>query len=428
MTEKQSDGILNLEVLSIPPKQFIQGKKIRVYPTEKQEQILVQYFGVCRKVHNFTLGYIEKRYKDYSEGKRKNKPVIDKGHWCKILSRLKKKKGNEFLNIPPTHSLQIMLHTLAESYSNFLSKPKQIGKPNFKSKKRNQSIPLTWKYGFNFKEKKLVISKIDDPFKIKYSGTLPLDHQYTARLTRNNGGVYELSMVFNKTSDPIQTGEDSVGIDLGIKTLLSLSDGSEVKNPKQYLKAHKRIKILQQSISRKYEVQKKEKRKEPSKNIIKARKLLAKAWWKYRNVIEDFTHKLSTGLVEKFQFISIEDLSIKNMLKNRKLARTVMFSGWGRLITQLKYKVQWTKHCVLGIASRWYPSTQTCSSCGMKSKEKITLGIRSWTCEFCDSFHDRDTNAAKNLERLLMLHFPNKNPDKLKGNIIKLPLLTEFNT
>ncbi len=415
----------DLELLIKPPKQFIQGKKIRVYPTEDQEKILDQYFGVCRKVHNFTLGYIEKRYKDYTEGKRKLKPVIDKRYWCKLLSRLKKMKGNGFLNDPPTHSLQIILHTLSDSYQNFLIKPKQIGKPNFKSKKRNQSLPLTWKYGFNFKENKLKIAKINELFKIRYNREFPIDHQYTARLVRNNGGIYELSIVYNKTDEPIQTGKGSVGIDLGIKTLIAQSNGESVDNPKFFNKFHKRIKKLQKSISRKYEVQKLEKRKEPSKNIIKARKLLAKAWWKFKNVTEDVTHKLTTNLVKTYQFISIEDLGIKGMLKNRKLSRSIMFSGWGRLIAQLKYKVQWTKHSVLGIASRWYPSTQTCSHCGKKSKEKIVLHIRSWQCEHCNSIHDRDTNAAKNLEKLLMTYFPNKEPGKYAGSIIKLPILTQ---
>jgi putative transposase len=182
------------------------------------------------------------------------------------------------------------------------------------------------------------------------------------------------------------TNGKAIGLDVGLIDFCVTSDGSKYKNPRHLKKHSKNLKRKQQKLSR----------KQPGSNTRnKARKLVAKVHSKIQPVREDFLHKLSRKIVNENQVIAVEDLSVKNMLKNHKLALSISDSAWGELTRQLEYKCEWYGRTFVKI-DRWFPSSKRCGHCG-HIVDKLPLKIREWNCPKCGTHHDRDVNAAKNI-------------------------------
>jgi putative transposase len=185
----------------------------------------------------------------------------------------------------------------------------------------------------------------------------------------------------------------AVGVDLGLKTLATLSDGTQVIGSKVSRRLENKLRKLNKSLSRKIGAKKGEKK---SANFIKTRKLISRLYAKMANIRADETHKLTTMLVKNYGLIGIEDLNVKGMMSNHKLARSVADMSFFEFRRQLEYKAPMFGVKIV-VADRWFASSKTCSSCGKKI-DKLPLSIRKWTCEHCNTIHDRDVNAAINLK------------------------------
>jgi putative transposase len=372
---------------------FKKGFKYRIYPTLEQQVFLEKTFGCCRKVWNTLLAEAVVEHKLFKQDKNV-KPSLNSYDFCRKLTKLKNDQYYEYLNEVSSKALQISALSLGNSFQKFFKEKK--GYPKFKSKHSNkhsftlESYETGAKY-FWIKNKVFTISKCDTPIKVRWHRKLPsCPTQVT--ISKNASGEYYASFLCEVYPE-MTNGTGKVGIDLGIKTLASLSNGEDILNPKHYVKAQKKLAKYQRRLSKK---------QKGSKNRNKARIKVAKVHQHIANQRQDYLHKLSRSLVNDNQVIVIEDLHVKGMSRNRKLAKHILDAGMGMFRQMLTYKVIESNWCTLLIADRFYPSTQLCSNCGVRPLVKIKLGVTHWTCHSCKTEHGRDTNAAKNLVKLVV--------------------------
>jgi putative transposase len=369
---------------------YDRGYTFRIYPKGDQVLFLERTFGHARKVWNTLLDRNMKQY-ELSKLGQTDKPKVspyDLGVQC---TALKRELGFEYLNEVSFQALKHSAMNLGHAFKRFFKEKK--GYPQFKSKHTSRkSFTLVnassepSKY-FKIVDGKLYIAKMMDcPIKVKWTNELPsLPSQVT--ITRDADGKYYASFLC-KRSPRMTFGQGVIGVDLGISTLASLSDGTKIENPKYYVKTQKKLRRLQKSLSRK---------KKGSKNRDKARSKVAKCHSKIVNQRKHYMHCLTRRLVNDNQVIVVEDLHVKGMVRNRKLSKHILDAGMGMFRRFVTYKVQeshWTK---LVIVDRFFPSTQLCNACGQLSDVKIVLGVKSWICQNCKTLHDRDTNAGLNL-------------------------------
>jgi putative transposase len=200
-------------------------------------------------------------------------------------------------------------------------------------------------------------------------------------------GRWHISIRFDDpTIKPLPLTDKAIGIDLGISRLLSTSDGEKISNPKPLKKHYRKLRQAQKSLSRK---------QKGSKNREKARRQVARIHAQITDTRKDHIHKLTTQLVRENQTIVVEDLAVKNIIKNPKLAQAISDASWGEITRQLAYKCRWYGRTYIEI-DRWFPSSKRCSHCGYLV-EKMPLSVREWECSKCGTHHDRDINASKNI-------------------------------
>ncbi|NEO53326.1 MAG: IS200/IS605 family element transposase accessory protein TnpB [Okeania sp. SIO3B5] len=355
--------------------------KFRFYPTPEQENLLRRTLGCVRLIYNKALAA---RTQAWYERKER----VGYKQTSAMLTNWKKQEDLDFLAQVSSVPLQQSLRHLQTAFTNFFSGRSNY--PNFKKKRNGGSAEFT-KSAFKWRNGQVYLAKCAEPLPIRWSRQLPQNCLLTSiTIKLDPSGRWSVSLRFNDTRDlKLKPTQKQVGIDLGIASLLTTSDGEKVANPKNLQKLHKKLRLAQKSLSRKTK---------GSNNYQKARLKVARIHAKIKDSRVDYTHKLTTQLIRENQTIVVEDLAVKNMVKNHKLARAISDANWGELVRQLEYKAQWYGRELIKI-DRYFPSSKRCSNCG-HIVEKLPLNIREWDCPECATHHDRDVNASINILRM----------------------------
>ncbi|MGG6269935.1 RNA-guided endonuclease InsQ/TnpB family protein [Leptolyngbya sp. AN03gr2] len=355
-----------------------QAFKYRFYPTAEQEALLRRTLGCVRLVYNRALAARTEAWYERQES-------IDYVQTSALLTGWKKQDDLQFLNEVSCVPLQQGLRHLQTAFRNFFTGRAKY--PNFK-KKRNGGAAEFTKSAFKWKDGQVFLAKCKDALRVRWSRQLPQGCEpstITVRLSPS--GRWHVSLlVDNLNIKPLPPAQKSVGLDLGITSLIATSDGDKVANPKPFERLRKKLKRVQKALSRK---------QKGSRNRDKARVQVARIQARIADSRKDFLHKLTTQLIRENQTIAVEDLAVKNMVKNPKLARQIADAAWGELVRQLEYKAKWYGRNLVKI-DRWFPSSKRCGNCG-HVVESLSLNIRAWDCPNCGAHHDRDINAARNI-------------------------------
>ena len=357
--------------------------KYKIYPNKEQEILIQKTFGCARFVYN---QYLAKRIELY----KKDKSTMNYNACSNDLKRLKQEY--EWLKEVDSVSIQSSLKDLDIAYQNFFRRVKQgntkAGFPKFKSKKDNKKSYKTKCTNNNIQvlDKQIKLPKLG-LVKCKVSKQIQ-GRILSATISQNPSGKYFVSVCCTDVEIPQYSSTGvAVGIDLGIKEFAITSDNQHIKNHKYLAKSQKKLAKLQRQLSRKTI---------GSSNRNKARIKVARQYEKVNNQRKDFLHKLSTDLVRKYDVICLEDLQVKNMVKNHKLAKSISDVSWSEFVRQLQYKADW-QHKITQKIDKFFPSSQLCSCCGYKNTNTKDLGVREWECPQCHTVHDRDVNAAINI-------------------------------
>lgn len=352
------------------------GIEFRIYPNKEQQNLINQTFGCCRLVYNLGL---EMRNKAFENGEKTNYSKT-----CAMLTELKRNDEFLFLRDVDSVALQQSLRDLDQGFVNFFQG--RTRPPRFKGKHNNHQSYRT----INQKNKIRIVGKYIKLPKLGYvkiRQSMKVECIKNATIKRTPSGKYFVVLNVEFEPEVKQNAGGSIGIDVGIKEFYSDSNGNAVSNPKFLEKSSKKLRREQRRLSRK---------KKGSNNRNKQRIRVAKVYEKITNQRNDFLQKISTMLISENQVICIEDLKIKNMVRNRKLARCISSVSWGRFFNMLEYKANWYGNQIIKVPTM-YPSSQTCSCCGYKNPLVKNLAVRKWECPNCHTKHDRDTNASINI-------------------------------
>jgi putative transposase len=351
--------------------------KYRLYPTDEQKQILARTFGCARFVYNWALRLRTDAY--YKENRR-----LYYSDTSALLTELKQQEDYAWLKEVSCVPTQQALRHLDKAFKIFFAGRAKY--PTFK-KRRNQQHAEYTTSAFQWKNGQLTLAKMTEPLDIVWSRPLPLaSRPSTVTVTKDCADRYFVSILVEEEIEHHAPCEQSVGADLGLKDVVILSTGETVGNPKFFHKDEKKLAKAQRRLAKK---------QKGSKNRAKARKKVAKIHARIVDRRRDFLHKLSTRLIRENQTICVETLAVKNMVKNRSLAKAISDVGWSEFVSQLKYKAEWYGRNLVKI-DKWYPSSKRCFDCG-HILDSLSLEIRHWVCPECGVAHDRDVNAARNI-------------------------------
>jgi putative transposase len=350
--------------------------KYRFYPTPEQEVLLARTFGCVRFVYNAVLRY---RTDAFYERQEKIGYVGANAR----LTTLKKDPELVFLNEVSSVPLQQCLRHQQTAFKNFFDGRARY--PRFKSKRHRQPAEFT-RSAFTYRDGQLFLAKSKESLAVRWSRDLPCEPT-TITVSKDSAGRYFVSCLCEFDPKTLPVTPKMTGIDLGLKDLFVTSDGHRTGNPRHTAKHEARLAKAQRRLSRK---------KLGSRNRAKARMKVARVHAKLSDCRMDNLHKLSRRLINENQVICVESLKVKNMLRNRSLAKSISDAGWGEFVRQLEYKADWAGRQLVAI-DQWYTSSKRCSGCGFVM-ESMPLNVRRWRCPKCAAEHDRDINAAINIK------------------------------
>ena len=352
------------------------GVKFRIYPNKEQQNVINQTLGCCRLIYNKGLAM---RNEAYQNGNK-----IGYSQTSAMLTDLKKREDFVFLKAVDSIALQQSLRDLDRGFVNFFQK--RAKHPQFKSKHNRHQSYRTINQGGNIrivgkflKLPKLGYVKVRQSMEVGKINHVTIEHTPT--------GKYFAVLNIEFEPQPMMNNGGTVGIDVGIKDFYSDSNGNVIPNPKYLEKSMRKLIQEQRKLSRK---------QKGSNNRNKQRIKVALVHEKITNQRKDFLQKQSTMLIRENQTICIEDLKVKNMMGNHKLAQHISSASWSKFFDMLSYKSVWYGNDIVKVPTM-YPSSQTCSCCGFKNPLVKNLAMRSWECPECHTKHDRDTNASINI-------------------------------
>jgi len=352
--------------------------RYRFTPTAEQESLLRRTLGCVRLVFNKALAARREAWEEQQES-------VNYEQTSALLTLWKQQEDLQFLSEVSCVPLQQTLRHLQTAFGNFFKKRAKY--PRFKKKRSGGSAEFT-RSAFKWKDGQVWLAKCIQPLNIIWSRMLPQGCEpSTITVKLDAAGRWFVSLlVHDHTIQPLPTVDKQVGLDAGITSLVTTSDGEKVANPKHFERLRRKLRRVQKALSR---------RQKGSNNREKARREVAKVQARIADARKDFLHQLTTRLVRENQTIAVEDLAVANMVKNHKLARAISDAGWGELVRFLEYKCQWYGRTLVKV-DRWFPSSKRCGNCGY-TLNQLPLSIREWDCPSCNTTHCRDTNAAQNI-------------------------------
>jgi len=356
-------------------KTIFKSFKFKIYPNKKQDFLLTRHFGANRFVFNY---YLNSRKESYLGEDKKSLNYYDNAN---DLTQLKKDENFNWLKEINSQSLQSSIRNLDTAYNKFFRKQTKF--PRFKSKYNRQSFKIP--QNVLIKDNKLNIPKFKEGIKINLHQEIEGKIMF-ATISKSTTSKYYVSITCEVNHKPFEKTNSKVGIDTGIKDLAILSDGKVYENIKTLKSNLKKLKYEQRQLSKKVK---------GSSSRNKQRKNLALVHEKITNVRKDYLHKISTEIIKSQDVICIEDLAVKNMMKNHKLAQAFADVSLGTFYSMLEYKAKWNDKTIIKI-DRYFPSSKMCSNCSWINQD-LTLKDREWICPSCNTTHDRDFNAAKNI-------------------------------
>ncbi|MER7754668.1 RNA-guided endonuclease TnpB family protein [Kitasatospora sp. NPDC097643] len=364
--------------MSVTTNHVKRAFKYRFYPTDAQAAELSRTFGCVRKVYNLAL-------QARTEAWTLRQERVNYNATSAMLTGWKKTEDLAYLSEVSSVPLQQTLRHLQGAFTNFWQKRAKY--PTFKSRKKSRKSAEYTTSGFRFRDGRLTLAKMAEPLDIVWSRPLPEGVlPSTVTVSQDGAGRWFVSMLCDDRPLMPAPVNAAVGVDAGITALVTLSTGEKITNPRHERRDRERLARAQRDLARKA--------KGDGTNRAKARIRVGKTHARIADRRRDFLHKLTTRLVRENQVVVIEDLTVRNMLKNRRLSRAIADASWTEMRSMLEYKADWYGREVITV-DRWFPSSKLCSACGTL-QGRMPLNVREWTCG-CGTTHDRDVNAAKNI-------------------------------
>ena len=355
---------------------MLKGVRFRIYPNREQKNLISQTLGCCRLIYNKGLAMRDEAYKNGTRTGYKQTSAM--------LTELKNCDDFAFLKEVDSVALQQSLRDLERGFVNFFKK--RAAHPVFKSKHNNHQSYRTVNQGDNIRIAGRYI-KLPKLGYVKMKQSMEVGHIHNVTVERTPTGKYFAVLNVEFEPRPITNNGGFIGIDVGIKEFYSDSNGHTVSNPRYLEKSMHRLIREQRRLSRK---------QKGSRNRDRQRIRVALIHEKITNQRNDFLQKQSTMLVRENQTICIEELKVKNMIRNHKLAQHIGSVSWSKFFDMLAYKAVWYGNDIIKVPTL-YPSSQTCSCCGYKNPLVKNLAVRIWECPNCHTVHDRDINAGINI-------------------------------